>query len=73
MGFAGAAVADEDDRLRPLDITARGEFVDLLRRDPRTLREIELLQQLHPRQTRFADAPLHQSLFAFQRFEEAQM
>jgi hypothetical protein len=34
MGFAGAAITDEDDRLGLGDIVALGEFMDLLRGDP---------------------------------------
>lgn len=79
MGFAGAAVTDEDDRLSPADISALREFVDLLCRDLGIACEVKLLQGLHPRQMRFANAPLYQPVFAFlefglqQRFEEAQV
>ena len=79
MGFAGAAVADEDDRFGFGDVVALGQFMDLLSRDPGVAREVELLQGLHPRQTSFADAPLDQPLFAIlefglqQRFEIAEV
>src|SRR5208337_5366384 len=79
MSLAGPAVAYKDDGLGPYDIAAFGELVNLLRRDLRALREVELLQGLHPRQMRFANAPLHQPLFAVlefslqQRFEITQM
>ena len=33
MSPAGAAIADEDDRLGPSEVTACGEFMDLLGRD----------------------------------------
>jgi hypothetical protein len=79
MGLAGAAVTYKDDGLGASDISALGKFVNLLRRDLGALREVELLQGLHPRQMRLADAPLHQALFAVlefglqQGFEEAEM
>src|ERR1700683_2574916 len=78
MGFTGAAVTDEDDRLSPADVSALREFVDLLCRDLGIAGEVELLQGFHPRQMRFANAPLHEPVFTFlefglqQRFEEAQ-
>src|SRR5712692_5602222 len=79
MSLAGAAVAYKDDGLSPCDIAAFGELVNLLRRDLRALREVELLQGLYPRQMRFANAALHQPAFAVlefslqQCFEEAEV
>ena len=79
MSFAGAAVADKNDRLRFGEVIASGQFVDLLGRDLGITREVELLQGLHARQTGFAKAPLDQPLVAFfefglqQRFEIAEM
>ena len=61
------------------NIAAFGELVNLLRRDLGTLREVELLQGLHPGQMRLAYAPLHQPLFAVlefrlqQGFQEAEV
>jgi hypothetical protein len=79
MGFAGATVADQDDRFGLGDVVALGQFMDLLRRDSGVAREVEFLKGFHPRQTSFADAPLDQSLFAIlefrlqQRFEIAEV
>jgi len=79
MGLAGAAITDKDDRLGFGDIVALGQFMDLLRRDPGALGEVELLQRLHPRQASFVDAPLDKPLFAIldlglqQRFEITEM
>jgi hypothetical protein len=79
VSFTGPAVADEDDRLGPSDVTALSKLVNLLRRDLMVPREIELVEGLHSRQMRFANAPGYEPLFAFlefglqQRFEIAQV
>src|SRR6516162_6914005 len=79
MGFTGAAVADEDDRLGPSDITALGQLMNLLRRELVIPSEIELVECLHSRQVRFAKASSYHALFTFlefglqQRFEISQV
>ncbi len=57
MGLAGPGLADEHDRLRPLDVAALGQRLDLGGRDAWRLAEVELVERLDPWQVGILESP----------------
>jgi len=49
VSFAGAAIADKDDRFGFGDVIALGQFMNLLSRNLEIARGVEFLQGLHAR------------------------
>ena len=68
MSFAGAAVADGDDVLAPLDVFTARQFHDQCLVHRGDSREVKGFQALDREETGGADPPLHLALVAVNEF-----
>ena len=79
MRFAGATIADQDDRFGAFDVAALSQLVDPGCMDMGSLAEVELLQGFHPRQASLLNPSGNRVAFTLfqldrqQRFQIAQV
>ena len=68
MRLACSGLADQNDRFRTFDVVTCRQLLHLRGRDFRRLREIKLVQRLHPWQVGFSQATLHRVSFPLFQF-----
>jgi hypothetical protein len=72
MGLAGAAVAESDHVLPPLDVLAARQLQHQQLVQRRDRDEVEAVQALHGREAGLADAPLHRASLALEQLQLGQ-
>src|SRR3954452_10470836 len=72
MGLAGAAVAESDHVLPPLDVLAARQLQHQQLVERRDRGEVEAVQALHGRKTGLADAPLDRAPLALEQLQLGQ-